>query len=422
MACGVLVATGTATFGATVTVRDCVAGAIEEAREGDTILVRGPGVFHEHIVIGKSVHLVGTNSPVIDGDGAGTPLTVSASDVTISGMTIRNSGRDLTAFNSGIMIASSDVTVRNCRIENDGFGIYLRGVNDCVIEGNEVIGSKQVVSAARGNGIHVWKAQRNSIVGNIIRDKRDGMYFSYADNNMIAGNDIENTRFGIHYMYSHENRLLTNSLTHNVVGATLMFSRKSLVEGNRVCANQRHGFVLKQFDSSRVLGNVVAGQNRGFFVQQANQNRFEGNIIATNDIGLYLSNVSEENVFVGNAFIRNTDQVWQPPFETEQGRKGPNSFSEKGRGNYWSDYTGVDRNNDGIGDTPYHETDVFGYIVDRHPEARVFALSPAVSLLRKGEELMPLLDTTGVTDIAPLMKIPNSNPQHPEMFAVRGQP
>jgi parallel beta-helix repeat protein len=164
--------------------------------------------------------------------------------------------------------------------------------------------------------------------------------------------------------------------------------------------------VLKQVDNSRITRNVVAGQNRGFFVQQANQNRFEGNVIATNDIGLYLSNISEENVFVGNAFIRNTDQVWQPPFESEQGRKGPNAFSENGCGNYWSDYTGSDRNRDGIGDTPYHETDVYGYIVDRHPDARVFALSPALALLRKGEELMPLLDTTGVTDLAPLMNPP----------------
>src|SRR5690606_18206142 len=113
----------------------------------------------------------------------------------------------------------------------------------------------------------------------------------------------------IHYMYSHQNQLLTNSLTRNSVGATLMFSRQSLVQGNLISANRRHGMVLKQLDQSRVLNNVVAGQNRGFFVQQATQNRFEGNIIATNDIGLYLSNASEENVFVRNAFIQNSDQV-----------------------------------------------------------------------------------------------------------------
>jgi nitrous oxidase accessory protein len=205
-------------------------------------------------------------------------------------------------------------------------------------------------------------------------------------------------------MYSHENRLLTNSLTHNEVGATLMFIRKSLVEGNLVFANRRHGMVFKQLDNSLILNNVIAGQNRGLFVQQASQNRFERNLIATNDIGLYLSNCSEQNVFIGNSFIRNVDQVWQPPFETQQGSKGPNSFCEKGLGNYWSDYSGQDSNLDGIGDTPYHETDVFGYIVDRNPEARVFALSPALLVLRKGEELMPVLDTAGVTDLAPLMR------------------
>jgi nitrous oxidase accessory protein len=384
-------------------VTNSISQTVLAARDGDMLLIEGPAIFHERVVVTKALRLCGTNSPVIDADGAGTSLSLFASGATVSGIIVRNSGRDLTAFDSGIMITSSRVTVRNCRIENDAFGIYLRGVNDCEIEANEIIGSKQLTSPARGNGIHLWKAQRNKILSNSIRDKRDGMYFSYADNNLIAGNDVEETRFGIHYMYSNENILLTNWLTHNVVGATLMFSRKSLVEGNNVCANRRHGFVLKQFDSSRLVCNVVAGQNRGFFVQQANQNRFEGNVIATNDIGLYLSNVSEQNVFVGNSFIRNTDQVWQPPFETEQGRKSPNTFSEKGRGNYWSDYTGVDRNHDGIGDTPYHETDVFGYIVDRHPEARMFALSPAVSLLRKSEELMPLLDTTGVTDLRPLI-------------------
>jgi nitrous oxidase accessory protein len=205
-------------------------------------------------------------------------------------------------------------------------------------------------------------------------------------------------------MYSHQNRLIANSLNDNVVGATLMFSRLSLVQDNIAVGNRRHGLLLKQLDRSKIINNIVSGQNRGLFVQQATQNRFEGNLIATNDIGLYLSNCSEQNTFVANAFVGNTRQVWQPPFETEQGRNGPNLFYEKGRGNYWSDYAGTDRDQDGIGDTPYHQTDVFGYIIERHPQARVLALSPAVALLRKGEELIPVLDTKGVTDPAPLMR------------------
>jgi nitrous oxidase accessory protein len=380
--------------------------ALNQARDGDTVLVQGPGTFKEHIVITKAVHLVGTNSPVLDSNGEGTPLVLAAPHASVLGFVIRNSGHDLTKLDSGVLINADDVTVKDCRVENDAFGIYLRGANHCSIEHNEIFGGTTIAPSARGNGIHLWKAQRNSILNNIIQEKRDGMYFSYADYNIIAGNNVSDTRFGIHYMYSHQNQLLTNVLSRNAVGATLMFSRQALVQGNIVTANRRHGIVLKQFDSSRLIGNVVCGQNRGFFVQQANQNRFEGNLIATNDIGLYLSNISEDNVFTRNAFIHNTDQVWQPPFESGQGQKGPNAFSEHGRGNYWSDYTGADRNHDGIGDTPYHETDAFGYIVDRHPAARMFAMSPAVALLRKGEELMPVLDTEGVTDLAPLMESP----------------
>ncbi|HEU5125323.1 MAG TPA: nitrous oxide reductase family maturation protein NosD [Verrucomicrobiae bacterium] len=401
-----------AALSATIPATDSISHAIARAQPGDTILVSGPRVFHERVVIDKLIELIGTNSPTINAGNVGTPLIITAPDCEVRGLVIQNSGSNLTTFDSGIMITAPRASVRDCRIESDAFGIYVRGVDACVIDGNEILGRTNLPSAARGNGIHVWKSRNNRILNNVIHDKRDGMYFSYANDNLISGNRVYDSRFGIHYMYSHQNRLVTNSLTRNAVGATLMFSRQLVVEGNTMIANRRHGLVLKQIDNSQILRNVVAGQNRGLFVQQANQNRFEGNLIATNDIGLYLSNASEQNVFVGNAFVRNSDQIWQPPFETEQGRHGPNTFSERGRGNFWSDYTGSDRDHDGIGDTPYHETDVYGYIVDRHPEARVLALSPALTILRKGEELMPLLNTTGVTDFAPLMNLPNFSPTH----------
>jgi len=203
--------------------------------------------------------------------------------------------------------------------------------------------------------------------------------------------------------------LLRNSLTANAVGATLMFSRDSVVSDNVVVGNRRHGILFKQVDRSRISGNFISGHNRGFFIQQATQNRFEANTVATNDIGVYMSNCSEQNIFVGNNFIGNTDQIWQPTDEVEAGRMASNKFFEKGCGNFWSDYSGLDQNRDGIGDTPYHETDVLGFIIERHPDARAFAMSPAAALLRKGEELMPILDSPGVTDSYPLMA-PNRLP------------
>jgi nitrous oxidase accessory protein len=391
-------------FGATIFATNSLNQSIASADPGDTILISGPAIFHERVVVDKPLRIIATNSVAIDADGSGTPLTILATNVFVSGIIFRNGGHNLGKPDSGIMIRASDATIENCSVEDGGFGIYLHGVSNCRVENNFISGDTNLPPAQRGNGIHLWNAKHNIIAGNFITNTRDGAYFSYADANLIASNRIEHTRFGIHYMYSHQNRLIGNTLTANAVGAALMFARNCEVTDNRAFANRRHGILLKQVEHSRFARNEITGQNRGFFIQQAVANRFEENLISQNDIGLYLSNQSEENIFTGNSFVANTEQVWQPTDEFEKGRLASNQFSENGRGNFWSDYTGADANHDSIGDTPYHQTDAFGYIVNRHPEARVFALSPAAALLRKGEELVPLLDVPGVSDPAPLME------------------
>lgn len=395
-----------ASQGATILATHSLTQAIASARSGDTIFVQGPTVFHERIVIDKPIRLIGSDSPVLDGDGIGTPLLIAAPDTEVQGLIVRNGGTDTSHYDSGIMIQAPRATVTNCRVEGGGFGIYLRGVDHCRIEYNIVVGNAEIIASKRGNGIHLWKTKYNVLTGNSIVGARDGIYLSYADQNLISNNRVERTRFGLHYMYSHQNRLEGNRFSKNSVGAALMFSRACVIEDNQAVANQRHGFLLKQVEHSRFTRNVMRDQNRGLFAQQAVQNQFSENIIADNDIGLYLSNGSEENVFVENAFVNNSDQIWQPPDEIEKGRCASNRFYEKNRGNFWSDYTGIDPKGDGIGSTPYHETDVFGYIMDRYPEVRLLATSPAAMLLRKGEEFMPLLDTKGVTDPFPLIRPP----------------
>lgn len=381
-----------------------LAGRIERAQAGEAIHVTGPTTFEGPIIINKPLKLIGKDLPVIDGGGRGSAILIAASNVVLRGFAIRNSGKDLSTLDSAVMITGHGAEITDCEIDVDGFGVFLRGAVHCRIVNNRIRGNHSLHRSNRGNGIQLWKTRNNQVLNNNIRETRDGIYFSFADRNEIRGNQIEQTRFGVHYMYSHYNRLLSNSLTANAVGATLMFSQHSLVLGNRAFANTRHGMLFKQLDNSLVKGNFVFGQNRGFFIQQAAMSRFENNVIATNDIGIYLSNGSEQNVFVGNTFLNNVDQIWQPPFETELGSGGANVFFENGRGNFWSDYSGEDAHGDGIGDTPYHETDIYGYLLDRYPEARAFALSPAVALVRKSEELLPVVNLPGVLDLFPLMR------------------
>lgn len=395
---------------ATLEVTHSLSRALSAAQDGDTIRLIGPGTFPGPIEIRRSLSILGVNQPVVDGGGTGTVITVTGSNVVLRGIAIKNSGRDLNALDSAVMLKADGGEVSDCLIDAAGFGIFVRGANHCRIERNLIHGAPSMHPSSRGNGIQLWKTRNNLVCRNTLQDTRDGIYFSYADRNEIVSNDIRRTRFAVHYMYSHYNRLLSNSMVANAVGATLMFSQYSLVQGNMACANSRHGMLFKQLDNSQIIGNLVAGQNRGFFIQQATMNRFINNVIGTNDIGIYLSNGSEQNVFAGNSFINNVDQLWQPDFEREFQSRSFNTFYENGRGNYWSDYAGADADGNGIGDTPYHETDVFGFLLDRYPEARIFALSPAVALLRKTEEVLPILNLPGVTDLFPLMRSVRPHP------------
>src|SRR5437899_5528910 len=125
----------------TMVVRNSIADTLAEASNGDSVLIEGPRGFHEHVVVTNGVHLLGTNPPVLDGDGEGTPLVLAAPHATASGLIIRNSGHDLTKLDAGVLISADHVAVKDCRIENDSFGIYLRGANNCSIEHNSVLGN-----------------------------------------------------------------------------------------------------------------------------------------------------------------------------------------------------------------------------------------------------------------------------------------
>lgn len=71
-------------------------------------------------------------------------------------------------------------------------------------------------------------------------------------------------------------------------------------------------------------------------------NTFSENTIINNDIGF--GTTSYDNKFFHNNFVSNGVNVIV---------SGINQFDNGCEGNYWSDYTGIDADGDGIGDTPY---------------------------------------------------------------------
>ncbi|MEM3011187.1 MAG: right-handed parallel beta-helix repeat-containing protein [Candidatus Bathyarchaeia archaeon] len=131
--------------------------AINAAQENSGIWVSA-SVYNEHIVINKSISLIGENreTTIINGSNPGKNVVlVEANNVYISGFTIQHGDS----------------------------GIFLNSVGNCVIRGNNVKNNT--------NGIFVnssWNCyvEKNNVVNNTQR----GIFFSYSENFAILQNNV----------------------------------------------------------------------------------------------------------------------------------------------------------------------------------------------------------------------------------------
>jgi nitrous oxidase accessory protein len=189
--------------------------ALAQARDGDTIVIP-PGEYHGPLTINKSVALVGTDWPIIDGRGQGDVLTVTAPDVTIEGLVVRNSGDSLNDENAGITGLAPRITVRGNRLENVLFGVYLKEAPGSVVRDN-IIGGKDLNVARRGDAIRLWYCAGSLIEGNHASHGRDVVIW-FSPNSTIRRNVVEYGRYGLHFMYSDDEIVEENVLRYNSVG------------------------------------------------------------------------------------------------------------------------------------------------------------------------------------------------------------
>ncbi|MCQ1815491.1 right-handed parallel beta-helix repeat-containing protein, partial [Escherichia coli] len=134
--------------------------------------------YHGSIRIDRSLQLVGSREAVLDGDGSGNVITVSAPNVTIRGVTIRASGRDLQAMNSGIFLqkTAERATIEDNRLVGNLFGVYVHGARGSRVVRNEIEGLRGGRLSEAGNGVSLWNAPDVTIANNIFRYGRDGIF------------------------------------------------------------------------------------------------------------------------------------------------------------------------------------------------------------------------------------------------------
>lgn len=374
-----------------------IMAVIAAAKAGDTVQV-AHGNYSERLVIDKPLILQGVGQPTISGGGSGDVIRIRASDVTIQGFIVRDSGINLTEQNAGIYIqpGSDRATVKDCELVYNAFGIWLEKSKDSHIIHNVITGRRDLQSVNRGNGIQVFNTDGAQIIDNNISYTRDGIYVDVSKNALFRGNKIHNLRYGTHYMTTDHSIWENNESYLNQGGLALMEVRSLIVRNNIAWGNVDHGIMLRTIQDSVIENNIVAANGRGFFIYDAEYNTVAKNLVIGNRIGVHLSAGSANNKVDGNDFIDNQSQIkYVASHDVEWGRT---------QGNYWSNYSGWDQNGDGIGDIPYEANDVVDRLNWQYPLIKLLLSSPSMQTLRFVARQFPVLRAPSIVDKHPRMR------------------
>ena len=181
--------------------------AINNATDGDTIIVY-KGTYYENIVINKSVALLGEDrySTIVDGNEAGSVISITADNVSVERFTIRRSGTHL--YSSGIFVERSDGNhISHNAITNNNYGINLYYSNDNLISDNTITDNN--------DGVSLYSSINNAISDNNITDNYNGIIFYYSTNDVVSLNTLMENDYGILLFDSSNNVFFHNNLVKN---------------------------------------------------------------------------------------------------------------------------------------------------------------------------------------------------------------
>jgi hypothetical protein len=172
-----------------------IQAAINAAIDGDTIAVKA-GTYNENIIINKSIKLIGEfpTSIIVDGQGSGNAITVSANNVLIQRIVVKNKDK------YGIYCSSESVvklTVKNSTLKDSGWGLFAE--KNCLITmlNNTVYNNRNSINTD-GAGILIKDNSAYGIISQIINNTVDDNYHGiWSENASIKSmNNIVTSNIG----------------------------------------------------------------------------------------------------------------------------------------------------------------------------------------------------------------------------------
>jgi hypothetical protein len=273
-----------------------IGAAVAAATSGDTINV-AQGVYHENVVIGTPLSLVGKNpaNTIIDASGLANGVYIDGLDhaglnhVTVSGFTIRNAN-----FEGVLITNASFVTLDNNRITGNDQGLVFTDM------GPTCPGLPPFETAEGfdcGEAVHVTGLAHSMLSNNLIESNAGGYLVSDetgpTHDNLITGNVVRNNVFdcgitipthppadpnqhGVPFGI-HDNTISNNVVSGNGVnGEGAGVGLFGFIPGGRVSDNLVTGNIIT---NNGLPGIAVHAHSPGL---NFTNNRYVGNYIAAN--------------------------------------------------------------------------------------------------------------------------------------------
>ncbi len=231
-----------------------IRAAVATVSSGGLVMIY-PGVFHEQIMLNKSVELRGSgqNVTVINGSRQGNVVTVAADGVTIRNLTIQGSG--LQFPDTGLLVRANGTHVLDVTSTENFYGAILWwGSSGAVFERDHIFANHRC-------GIYLPHSSGNRIQGNVIADNPVngcGLYEDSNHNTIVNNTFARNGYCGVNIRDSSDTRLSGNRFEANTIAMHLpppMFG--TVIGQNEFVGNSQD--VQEEFDAFVVSGLAFAG-------------------------------------------------------------------------------------------------------------------------------------------------------------------
>jgi subtilisin family serine protease/nitrous oxidase accessory protein NosD len=303
--------------------------AVMDAGNNDTVFILN-GTYNESVMVNSNIDIIGENNDntiVIGNYSAGYAFWIDSDRCNIS----------------------------NLNIQNTEIGIVYSSNNNSLIKNNKLnntLLSILVLSNTTGYSIYPVGLSGNSTGGITIANNTITNYvlcgiigicneLNITDNTMDLG-----YLYGIILLSGYNNTIHSNTFINNFIAIYEELQYYNCIDNNQFY-NNCLSMAIGYSEYNQIHNNNIDYGDYGVLFGYSSNNTFYKNIITNISIdALNLTGDSYFNNFYLNNLKNNSQNAFDEYVNTWYNQ-------EYLIGNYWDDYSGLDSNSDGIGDTPY---------------------------------------------------------------------